>query len=185
MSEKQKKERIRTAGVRGEPPAQPSLLMEILFLLMKIAVIVLAFILVFTFMFGLCRNPDASMVPAVKDGDLVMFYRLDKDYVFQDMVVLEFKEKKQVRRVLATAGDTVDITEDGLLVNGALLQEQGIYSPTKRYEAGVEFPLTIGEGEVFVLGDSRENGTDSRIYGAVRIKDTLGKVMLILRWRDV
>lgn len=185
MTEKQKYERIRTAGVRGEPPAQPSLLMEILFLLIKIAVIILAFVLVFTFMFGLCRNPDASMVPAVKDGDLVMFYRLDKDYVFQDMLVVEFEGKKQVRRVLATAGDTVDITEDGLLVNGALLQEQEIYTSTKRYEAGVEFPLTIGEGEVFVLGDSRDNAADSRIYGAVKNKDTLGKVMLILRWRNI
>lgn len=185
MTKKQKQERIRTAGVRGEPPAQPSLLMELLFLLAKIAVIVLAFVLMFTFMFGLCRNHDASMVPAVKDGDLVMFYRLDKDYAAQDLLALEFERKKQVRRVIATAGDTVDITDEGLLVNGALQQESEIYSSTKRYEAGVEFPLTVGEGEVFVLGDSRGNAADSRIYGTVKNKDTLGKVMLILRWREV
>ncbi|SET88256.1 signal peptidase I [Lacrimispora sphenoides] len=185
MSELQKHGENKAAEKNYEFPAEPSLGKEIVFLLAKIAAIILAFLLVFTFLFGLCRNSDASMVPSVKDGDLVMFYRLDKSYVAQDTLVLEFKGKKQVRRVIATAGDTVDITEDGLLINGALQQEAEIYTPTQRYEDGVEFPLTVREGEVFVLGDSRENSTDSRIYGAVRVKDTLGKVMTILRRRNI
>ncbi|GLC82674.1 signal peptidase I [Lacrimispora brassicae] len=185
MVEIQKQEEIKATENNHEFLPEPSLGKEILFLLAKITAIILAFLLVFTFLFGLCRNPDASMVPAVKDGDLVMFYRLDKNYVAQDTLVLEFKGQKQVRRVIATAGDTVDITEDGLLVNGALQQEMGIYTATQRYEDGMEFPLTVGEGEVFVLGDSRGNAADSRIYGAVRVKDTLGKVMTVFRWRNI
>jgi len=176
---------IRTAKARTEPSAEPSLLQELMFLFAKTAAIIFVFVLIFTFMFGLCRYPDASMVPAVKDGDLVMFYRLDKEYVAQDTLVLEFEGQKQVRRVVAVAGDTVDITEEGLLVNGALQQEKEIYMATERYEEGVEFPYIVGEGEVFVLGDRRENASDSRIYGAVKNKDTLGEVMLILRWRNV
>ncbi|MBE7718741.1 MAG: signal peptidase I [Lacrimispora celerecrescens] len=165
--------------------SEPSLLMEILFLLAKIAAVLLVMLLGFTFMFGLCRNVDASMTPAVKDGDLVIFYRLDKNYVADDTLVLEFEGKKQVRRVIATAGDIVDITEEGLFINGALQQETKIYVPTQRYEVGAEFPLTVREGQVFVLGDSRVNATDSRIYGAVDFKDTLGKVITILRRRDI
>lgn len=162
-----------------------SLVEEILFLLTKIAAIIFVFLLVFLFLFGLCRNLDPSMGPTVKDGDLVMFYRLDKNYIARDALVLEFEGHKQVRRVVATAGDTVDITEDGLLINGAYQQEQEIYSPTQRYESGTEFPVTVGEGEVFVLGDSRVNATDSRLYGVVKVKDTLGKVMMVLRWRNI
>lgn len=173
------------AEVHDELSAEPSLLKELLLLFVKIAAIILAFILLFTFMFGLCRNLDASMDPAVKDGDLVMFYRLDKDYVAQDTLVLEFGGKKQVRRVIAVAGDTVDITEDGLLINGAIQQEKAIYSLTQRYEDGVEFPLIVEEGEVFVLGDNRDSATDSRVYSTVKNRDTLGKVMVILRWRNV
>lgn len=174
-----------------EPPgesvilSEPSLLMEILFLLGKIAAVLIVMLLGFTFMFGLCRNMDASMTPAVKDGDLVIFYRLDKNYVADDTLVLEFEGKKQVRRVIATAGDIVDITEEGLFINGALQQETKIYVPTQRYEGGAEFPLTVREGQVFVLGDSRVNATDSRIYGAVDMKDTLGKVIAILRRRAI
>ncbi|MBC5648052.1 signal peptidase I [Christensenella tenuis] len=174
-------------GRRGHSAAdaEGSLGKDILYLLLKIGLIVLAFVLVFTFLFGVFRNAEAAMVPAIKDGDLVVFYRLDKDYVLSDTVVLEFEGEKQVRRVVATAGDTVDITDQGLMVNGALQQELEIYSSTKQYEEGIRFPITLSEGQVFVLGDARENATDSRIYGAVEIKDTLGKVITILRRRNI
>jgi len=166
-------------------PKELSLLEEILFLLAKIAAIILAFLLVFLFLFGLCRNSDASMGPSVKDGDLVMFYRLDKSYIARDALVLEFDGHKQVRRVVGPAGGTIGIAENGLVINGAYQQEQEIYSATQRYENGPEFPITVGEGEVFVLGDSRVNATDSRFYGVVKVKDTLGKVMMVLRWRNI
>jgi signal peptidase I len=88
-------------------------------------------------------------------------------------------------RVVAVAGDQVDIREDGLYVNGYLQYEENIYEKTTRYEEGVDFPLTVGEGEVFVLGDSRENSTDSRIFGPVSVADTYGKTIMIIRRRNV
>jgi len=168
-----------------ERPQVPALLKDILRLLMKIVVIIAVFALAFTFMYGLHRNADASMNPAISDGDLVLFYRLDKNYVAGDTLLLEYQGQKQVRRVIATAGDTVDITEDGLMINGALQQEPEIYQQTQRYADGVTLPLTIGEGQVFVLGDARENAADSRIYGAVEVTDTQGKTIAILRQRNI
>ena len=158
---------------------------ELLNLVIKIAVIALAAWLIFTFMYGLQRNTDPGMAPMVKDGDLTMFYRLDKDYAIDDLLVLKFRGELQVRRVVAKAGDVVDITKAGLVVNGALQQEPNIYQETRRYEGGVSFPLTVGQGQVFVLGDARENATDSRIYGPVNTKDTLGKAIMIMRRRNL
>lgn len=163
----------------------PAWLRELLALLLKIAAVLLVIVLLFTFVYGLHRNRDPDMNPAVKDGDLVIFYRLDRHYVFGDTLLLDYQGKRQVRRVIATAGDTVDITEQGLVINDALQQEPGIYEPTRRYENDVEFPLTVGEGQVFVLGDARENATDSRVYGLVESKDTLGKVITLLRRRSI
>jgi len=170
--------------VRGGPPP---LWKELLFLLIKIASIVLVLVLLCTFVFGLLRYQDPSMSPAIKDGDLVIFYRYTKaGYIAQDVIILEYEGKKQARRVVATAGDRVDITLDGgLVINGALQQESGIFQITERYAEGVSFPLTVPEGYVFVLGDSRVGATDSRIYGCVKIEDTLGKVMTVIKRRGI
>jgi len=87
--------------------------------------------------------------------------------------------------VVATAGDTVDITQDGLIINGSLQYEQDIYTQTNRYLEGIDFPLTLKNNEVFVLGDARNDISDSRIYGAVNIDDTKGSVITILRKRNL
>jgi signal peptidase I len=165
--------------------AMPSALRELLSLLVKIAVICGIAALGLTFVYGLHRNADADMTPAVKDGDLVVFYRLDKDYAAGDIVILSYEGERQARRVVAIGGDTVDITEDGLLVNGALQQEFEIYENTPRYAEGIDLPVTVNEGAVFVLGDSRENATDSRIYGEVKVDDTQGTVVAVARHRGL
>lgn len=171
--------------IRRRERQPPSLLQEILLLLLKIGAILLVLVLLFTFLFGIFRNADDSMAPGFREGDLVIFYRLDKAYVASDTLVVEVEGKKQVRRVVAVAGDTVDITEEGLLINGSLQEERRIYEDTKRFTEGINFPITLKEGEVFLLGDSREHATDSRIYGSVPVKDTLGKVMTLIRRRDI
>ena len=58
-----------------KPATQPSLLQDVIKLLIKIAAIALAFVLVFSFIFGAYRYNDLSMSPAVKDGDLIITYR--------------------------------------------------------------------------------------------------------------
>ena len=156
------------------------------FLLLKVAIIILAFLIIFTFVFGLLRYAEPSMTPSVKDGDLVIFHRYnDSGYAAKDAIVFEFEGEKQIRRVIAVQGDTVDITEEGLVINGAPQQEPGIGQKTERYAEGVDFPLTIPDGHVFVLADYRTGAADSRIYGPVKIENTLGKVMAVLRLRDI
>jgi signal peptidase I len=141
--------------------------------------------LVLTFLYGLHVTSDADMAPSVKEGDLVLFYQLDKDYSAGDLAALRFDGQIEVRRVVAVAGDTVDITEDGLVVNGALQQELEIFEPTRRYADGTDLPVTLAPGEVFVMGDARQDATDSRVYGAVHRKDTLGTVITVLRKRNL
>jgi signal peptidase I len=170
---------------RAGPPKEIPLTKRLLYLLLKIAVIAGIVIAFFTFLYGFHRNQDPDMDPAVKDGDLVVFYRPDKDYEAGDLLLVEFEGKRQVRRVVAVAGDTVDITEDGLIINGALQREKKIFEVTERYADGAQLPVTLKEDTVFVLGDARDNATDSRVYGAVDTGDTFGTVIAILRRRNM
>lgn len=124
------------------------------------------------------------MYPAAKDGDLVVFYRLDKDYEARDLIVLEVDGAKEVRRVVAVAGDNVDFENGMLVINGIPRREPGIYEKSEQFFKGIEFPIQVPEGKVFVLGDARENSKDSRIYGTVDIKNTYGTVIMIVRRRE-
>ena len=173
-------------NAEARAPERPSLLKDLLNLVTKISFVILVFVLLFTFIFGISRYQDPAMAPAIKDGDLVVYHRYTKaGYQPRDPIVLEVGGQTQVRRVVAVEGDMVDINEDGLLINGALQQEREIYEKTERYVEGVDFPLVVPVGEVFVLGDSRVGSQDSRIYGCVKIEDTKGKVMTVIRRRGI
>lgn len=158
---------------------------DALMLLAKAMGFALLFGLLFAFVYGLHRCADPKMAPGIKDGDLVVFYRFSKKaYMPRELVVAKAGGKKEVRRIVAVGGDVVDITERGLVINGAAQHEAGIYKPTLRYQDGADFPMTVPHGEVFLLADSRDNAEDSRVYGTVKLEDLAGKVMLVIRRRE-
>lgn len=164
---------------------ETSIVQDIVQLLLKISIIILAVFLIFTFLYGIVRINDVSMKPAIKDGDLVMYYRLDKRFISGDVAVFEDDGKTTTGRVVAVAGDTVDITKNGLKINGAEQISQDIYFDTTQFKNGVDFPITVGEGQVFLLGDNRPQASDSRIYGCINIKDVRGKVIAVIRSRGI
>lgn len=154
---------------------------KIIFLITKAGVLILILWLLFGVCFSIFQNSDEEMKPAIRQGDLIVSYRLDKNYTFHDLVAIVQDGKKQVGRVVAVEGDIVDIDGEGLKINGMYIQESEILEKTERYAEGISFPVTLKKGEIFLLKDARKHATDSRIYGAVNKKDTLGKVVTLIR----
>lgn len=129
---------------------------------------VLAVVVLFTFVVRLIGVDGHSMLPTLQDGDrmLVLNSMLYHDYKYGDVVVLRkdsFLAEPIVKRVIATAGQTVDIDFDSgtVYVDGAPLQEDYINELTF-LEEGTEFPLTVPENHIFVMGDNRNRSSDSR-----------------------
>ena len=165
--------------------SEPSLAAELLLLVLKIAFVLGFVAMVFLFVFGLFQAPDESMSPALKEGDLVVYYRLEKTYAAGDVIVVDDGDSKELRRVVAVAGDTVEFSSDGLVINGYLQSEDKIYTETLPFTEGITYPVTVGEGQVFVMGDNRPESKDSRLYGPVDIDtSTEGKVMTVIRRRN-
>ena len=165
-----------------------SLTEDILNLILKLCLIVIAFWLLFQFVFGLKKVDELGMSPNIKPEDIMMYYRLDKDYSILDPVVIKVNDEIQVRRVVAKAGDTVEVTEQGLLVNGSLqtgLEKDFVTGETLPFKEGITYPLTLKKGELFVMADNREKAIDSRMYGPIKEEDTLGKIMWDLRRRNL
>ena len=169
----------------GRRPLIPrdSLAYDLLMLVAQVAAIALGAVVVFSFVFGLARITDPAMEPRFQDGDLVLFYRLDRDYEARDVAVFEHDGRLTMGRVVASGGDTVNIDSRGLIVNGSYQQEPGIVVETTQVADGVTFPLTVPEGAVFLLGDNRGEAVDSRIVGCVPADQTLGKVIGLFRRR--
>ena len=108
-----------------------------------------------------------------KYGDIVIFHSSSED----------FGGTPLVKRVIAVAGQTVDINFDTneVFVDGKLLNEPYINEPT-RIRSDFEGPVTVPEGHVFVMGDNRNRSSDSRDHrvGMVDTRQILGKVLLLL-----
>ena len=160
------------------------LAIALLMFVIKLMIVALTVFVLFSYVFGVTRNQSLNMQPAVQDGDLLFYYRLVNDYAADDVVIVHYEEKQIVSRIVAVAGDTVDIEAGGLIVNGALVQEAKVIGETTSFVDAVTFPLTVPEGEVFVLGDNRPNATDSRIFGCVRIADIDGRLVGLFRRRN-
>ena len=172
-------ERINESGIKSSGIG--SLKKDLIALFLKMLITAFVLYIVSMLVFGVFRSGDMSMSPGIGEGDLVFTYRLDKDYCANDLVVIKYEDAYQVRRVVAIAGDTVDISEKGLVINGQLQSEPDIRKQTYAYAEGISFPITLNNGEIFILADDRENATDSRYYGPIVTEDTCGAVMAVLR----
>lgn len=169
----------------GKRAKGPSLIAELLLLLLKIGFVSAFAAMVLVFLFGIVQMPNESMDPAVREGDLVMYYRLQRDYSANDLIVVNNGKGKEVRRVIAVAGDKVDFSEDGLMINGYRQAEDRIYTETLPFSEGITYPITLEKGQVFVMGDNRDQSADSRIYGPVDIETgTEGEVITVIRRRN-
>ncbi|MBY4797110.1 S26 family signal peptidase [Collinsella sp. AGMB00827] len=88
---------------------------DIASLLFKIALAAAIFTIVFSFVFGAFRCTDISMSPQIKDGDMIISYRLDKKFHAHDAVAFVYDGNRMASRVVAQAGDTVNITDQAWL----------------------------------------------------------------------
>ena len=152
-------------------------------LLIKIAVTVLAVWFILTFVAGVYVSHTNSSYPMIKDGDLCLTYKLAKP---SQGGVVAYKHEGEARfgRVIAVEGDTVEIKDDYIMVNGYGIFEETVY-PTSAEGSSITYPYTVPGNSVFVLNDFRSDVSDSRTLGAISLDDCKGNVFFIMRRRGI
>jgi signal peptidase I len=144
-------------------------------------------ILIVTFGFQVARVEGQSMAPTLEDQDRLIvnkaIYR-----IFEprrgDIVMLYYPvnpDKSFVKRVIAEEGDTVRIIDGRVFVNDIPLQDDYVKPDFRSHDDWG--PQVIPEGYDFVMGDNRNNSSDSRNWGMVPKKYIIGKVQI--RWWPV
>ncbi|MCI2059014.1 MAG: signal peptidase I [Oscillibacter sp.] len=145
---------------------------------------VLLIVLTFTFAARVMRVDGPSMRETLQNNDLMLVRgMLGGTYRAGEIVIVRkagFNDGRPiVKRVIATAGQTVEIDFDAgaVFVDGEKLTEPYVRELT-HLEEGTEFPYTVPEGCIFVMGDNRNDSDDSRdpALGAVDLRCVIGRV---------
>jgi len=143
--------------------------------------------LIVTFGFQVARVEGMSMAPTLEDQDRLIVnklaYRIGEPH-HGDIVMLYYPidpNKSFVKRVIAEEGDTVRIVDGHVYVNEAAMKDDFV---PEEYRAHDDWgPQVVPEGYYFVMGDHRNNSSDSRTWGEVPKKYIVGRVQL--RWWPV
>lgn len=152
---------------------------------------ILAVILCFSFLFRIATIDGPSMRDTLQHGERVVISNLFYEPEVGDIVVISRNKENSVytmdgsntpiiKRIIAMEGQTVDIDfEEGIVyVDGIAIDEPYTRTPTN-LKSDIEFPVTVDEGCVFVLGDNRNDSMDSRDsrigeYGMIDTRYILG-----------
>ena len=144
----------------------------------SLAVVAAVAILVATLWMPVLQITGASMAPTLVDGQFVVSVK-ESEFQPGDITAFYYNNKILIKRVIASAGDWVDISENGdVYVNGVLLEEPYIKEKSLG-ECNIELPYQVPDGKVFVMGDDRAVSLDSRTtaVGPVSKEQVLGRVV--------
>ena len=148
-------------------------------LLQTILMAVILYFLIDT-MVGRVRVENISMKPTLHEGQFILVnklaYRIG-DFTRGDVIVFHYPrnpEEDYIKRLIGLPGDVVTIQNGQVVVNGQLLEESYIASAPAYTNT-----WSVPEGQLFVLGDNRNQSSDSHSWGFVPVENVVGKALVV------
>ena len=135
------------------------------------------------------RIPTGSMLPTIQIDDHILIYKLGTHLGStpnqQDVIVFYDPTDafpNLVKRVVATEGQVIDLVDGRVVVDGDVLYEPYVLNnapteplmPDINLNSPIQYPFTVPEGYVFVMGDNRQRSSDSRAFGPVSVSEVKG-----------
>ncbi len=145
----------------------------------SLLVVAAAAVLAAMLFFPIFRVTGSSMEPTLNAKEIVVCLKSSR-FQSGDLVAFYYNNKVLLKRVIGTAGDTIEIDDSGnVFVNGSQLDEPYI---TKKSlgQCDIDFPYQVPDNRIFVMGDNRETSVDSRTtaVGCIADEYVIGKVFL-------
>jgi signal peptidase I len=170
-----------------------SFLRTILELIIALAIALVLTGLIKAFVVEMYIVPTGSMETTVMTGDRILANKMAYDFGNKpqrgDIIVFVDKADSSrilLKRVVATEGQTVDLRNGTVYVDGQPMLEPYVNGqasdplPTTLDNMSITYPFTVPSGCVWVMGDNRENSADSRYFGAIEDSSVLGKAFMIV-----
>ena len=139
-------------------------------------VIVVVVVLIRTFIITPVRVDGDSMKNTLKNGDILLLYKLSSIDRFDIIVIDEEKDnEKIIKRVIGLPGETVAIKKGKIYINDKVIDDEYAYGQTSDYNK-----VTLRDDEYFILGDNRLISKDSRYFGPIKDNEIKGKIVFRL-----
>lgn len=139
-------------------------------------VIVVVVVLIRTFIITPVRVDGDSMKNTLKNGDILLLYKLSSIDRFDIIVLDEEKDnEKIIKRVIGLPGETVAIKKGKIYINDKVIDDDYAYGETSDYNK-----VTLKDDEYFILGDNRLISKDSRYFGPIKENEIKGKIVFRL-----
>ena len=168
--------------------------------------IIIAILIAFfirTFIVQAFKIPSGSMKPTLLIGDHILvnkfIYGVKIPFIRKNLISIsepkrgdvivfiypEDRSKDFIKRVIGVGGDTIEIRNKKIFLNGLPFQDtHGVYVDDFIIPGTIQprdnfGPMTVPKGAVFAMGDNRDQSYDSRVWGGVELKDVLGKAFIM------
>ena len=131
--------------------------------------------LVNVYVLGFAIIDGTSMQPTVDTGEIILVNKVVTSYDRFDVVIIELPQIKIIKRIIALPGETVQIVDGYIYINGDRTQD--VVDEEIEFAGLAIEPIVLGVGEYFVLGDNRADSADSRYesVGIIRREQIIGR----------
>ena len=166
----------------GESPFSWRAILEIV---QALALAVVISVVLNLFVVQVTEVRQRSMEPTLEQNDRVLVSKLDYRFgppLRGDIIVfnppIPDASIPYVKRVIAVAGESVDLRNGNVFVNGQQIDIPEAHGATQAQAPQIVYPFVVPEGQIFVMGDNRTFSSDSRTFGPVPVGNIIGKVIL-------
>ena len=142
-----------------------------------------------SFVYQAYSVPTGSMEDTIMPGDMLFAEKITfRNRAPEPGEIVTFldprteEERVLIKRVIAVGGQTIDLIKGDVYIDGVMIKEPYTLSPGNTFplqRSTITYPYTIPEGYIWVMGDNRENSTDSRGFGPVSLDAVLERAVFI------
>ena len=143
--------------------------------LIPYVIIIVVVVLFRTFIATPVRVDGDSMNPTLKNGQILILNKLDKEYERMEIVVFDYNGERLIKRVIGLPGEEVYIKNNKIYVNDEEIKDYSDAVLMSDYTR-----VKVPEDAYFVLGDNRGNSADSRLIGMISKDEIKGSILFRL-----
>ena len=149
-------------------------------IIIKILLLLIVLFIIFKYVFGIYVVKSVNMFPGIKPGQLIIYYKLNKDYYNKDIIVYN----NNLYRIVGINNDEINIDNGSLVINNFEEENEIFFNTNIDDDSIIKYPYIVKENEYFIMNDYRIDSNDSRLFGPISKNKIDGLLIASIQIRD-